>query len=393
MEMYLLIAVTSSLILISYFFEMFKKKIAVPTILLLIFSGILIKYLFNYLKIDLHFIDELLPYFGTIGLILIVLEGSLDLVLNRDKKNFIIKTFIFALFLMISTSFILALIFKFFFKESFFVCFINAIPFSIISSAVAIPSSEYLNSNNREFIIYESSMSDILGILFFNILAFNNTFDIMCFVNIGLNLILTVIISILTCIVLIFLFNRINHHIKFFPLIALLFLFYALSKLLHLSPLLLIFMFGILFNNINILFKYGFDKYVKLENFFEERDQFKIIIYESVFVIKTFFFISFGYLINLDNLLGIETMILSVFILAIIFIVRGLSMKQIFSMPLNSLLFFAPRGLITILLFLSIPENLKIIRINSSILMIVIIVTSIFMTYSIFLEKRAAKAV
>ncbi len=268
---------------------------------------------------------------------------------------------------------------------------INAIPFSIMSSAVAIPSSEHLKAHSREFIIYESSISDILGILMFNTLAFNNKFDMMCFVHIGFNLFLTIFISIVTCLSLIILFNKINHHIKFFPLIALLFLFYSISKLFHLSPLLLIFMFGILFNNINILFKYGLDKYITLENFIYEREQFKVIVYESVFVIKTFFFISFGYLINVDNLLNIETMILSVVILFIIYLVRGFSMRKIFSMPINSLLFFAPRGLITILLFLSIPENLKILNINSSILMIVIIVTSILMTYSVYLEKSTLK--
>lgn len=91
MDMYLLIAIISSVILLSYFFEMFKNKIAIPSILLLILSGFIIKYILDYFAINLHFLDEALPYLGTIGLILIVLEGSFDLVLKSEKKFFILK--------------------------------------------------------------------------------------------------------------------------------------------------------------------------------------------------------------------------------------------------------------------------------------------------------------
>ena len=42
-----------------------------------------------------------------------------------------------------------------------------AIPFAVISSAVAIPSSAGLADRVREFVIYESSLSDILGVLVF----------------------------------------------------------------------------------------------------------------------------------------------------------------------------------------------------------------------------------
>ena len=43
-----------------------------------------------------------------------------------------------------------------------------AIPLSIISSAVAIPSATGLIDHEREFVIYESTFSDILGIMIFN---------------------------------------------------------------------------------------------------------------------------------------------------------------------------------------------------------------------------------
>ena len=44
---------------------------------------------------------------------------------------------------------------------------IYAIPLSIISSAVAIPSASGLINKNKEFVVYESTFSDILGIMIF----------------------------------------------------------------------------------------------------------------------------------------------------------------------------------------------------------------------------------
>ena len=42
-----------------------------------------------------------------------------------------------------------------------------AMPFAVVSSAVAIPSSAGLADATREFVVYESSLSDILGVLVF----------------------------------------------------------------------------------------------------------------------------------------------------------------------------------------------------------------------------------
>src|SRR5690606_41153731 len=40
-------------------------------------------------------------------------------------------------------------------------CLLNAIPFSVISSAIAIPSVASLTAAKKEFIVYESSFSEI----------------------------------------------------------------------------------------------------------------------------------------------------------------------------------------------------------------------------------------
>ena len=45
----------------------------------------------------------------------------------------------------------------------------NVIPLSVISSAIAIPSARNLSQSLREFVTYESSLSDIFGVIFFKL--------------------------------------------------------------------------------------------------------------------------------------------------------------------------------------------------------------------------------
>ena len=83
-----------------------------------------------------------------------------------------------------------------------------------------------------------------------------------------------------------------------------------------------------------------------------------IIIQESAFVVRTFFFILFGYYVSLESLLNVEVIIISIVLLAIIYIIRFLVLLPTLRTSTWPELFLSPRGLITILLFFSIPENL-----------------------------------
>jgi Kef-type K+ transport system membrane component KefB len=47
-------------------------------------------------------------------------------------------------------------------------CIVYAVPLSIMSSSIVIPSLHPLTRAKKEFLIYEASFSDILGIMIFN---------------------------------------------------------------------------------------------------------------------------------------------------------------------------------------------------------------------------------
>lgn len=124
-----------------------------------------------------------MPILGTIGLIVIVLEGSLDLELNKSKLPLVRKTVLVAFIPMIILGFTLAGTFVYFGGYNFKDSLTSAIPLCVISSAIAIPSVKYLTKQNREFVTYESSISDILGVLFFNFVALNITIEVSSFVE------------------------------------------------------------------------------------------------------------------------------------------------------------------------------------------------------------------
>ena len=178
---YTIIIAFCSLLLIAYIFNLTASKTSIPSVILLLLLGWGIKQLTLLFEFQLPDFSKLLPIFATIGLVLIVLEGSLELDLNKSKIGLVKKSLLGAFFSMIGMALLLAFTFQYFGNNSFKISLINAIPFCIISSAIAIPSARNLTIFNREFTTYESSLSDILGVLFFNFIVLNNNIDLSSF--------------------------------------------------------------------------------------------------------------------------------------------------------------------------------------------------------------------
>lgn len=85
---------------------------------------------------------------------------------------------------------------------------VNAIPLSIISSAIAIPSVEQIGGNKREFIVYESIFSDIFGILIFNFVVFTENIVPSSFGYLFLDLGLVGILGILFTFILLYFISK-----------------------------------------------------------------------------------------------------------------------------------------------------------------------------------------
>ncbi len=297
----------------------------------------------------------ILPILGTIGLILIVLEGSLELELNKSKLGVIRKSFLGALFTLLALAFLLAFAFSYFGNFGFKDSLTNAIPFCVISSAIAIPSVRNLSTQNKEFVIYESSLSDILGVLMFNFLALNEFIDARSFGEFGIQILIITAISFVATLGLSFLLSRIEHSIKFIPIVLLVVLIYEISKVYHLPGLIFILLFGLTIGNLDELKRIKWVEKFKPDLLNKEVGKFRELINEGTFLVRASFFLLFGYLIETNEVLNTNTLVWALGIVFSIFFFRFIQLK-LSKLPLQPLLFVAPRGLITILLFLSIVE-------------------------------------
>ena len=375
------------LLLIAYAFDLTSSQTKIPSVILLLLLGWIVRQISHLLKIQIPDLTPLLPILGTVGLILIVLEGSLELELDKSKTTLIKKSFIVSFIPMITIAFLVGYIFHVVEHLPFKNCLTNVIPLCVISSAIAIPTVKHLTAANREFVIYESSFSDILGVVFFNFIALNTSFGWHSFGNFGLQLVLVTIISFIATIGLSVLLNKIDHHIKFAPIILLVILIYEVSKEYNLPALIFILSFGIFLGNLNELDHFKWIQKLHPNQLSKEVHKFKELITEATFLTRALFFLLFGYLIETAEILNTHTLVWAIGIVAAIFSIRAFVL-WLTKMPVTPLLFIAPRGLITILLFFSIPAAQKIALVNRSLVIQVIILTVLVMMFGMMSSNK-----
>ena len=386
---YSIIIAASSVVILSYLFNRLARKTNFPSVLLLIFLGIgskLVLDAFHMLeRVDLWPLLELL---GIIGLIMIVLEAALDLHITKEKLGFIGKSFLIALLGLLLNTGIIAWIIKLVWLTDWYTGLLYAIPMAIMSSAIIIPSVANLMEKKREFMVYESTFSDILGImLYYFVLEAGHSEGASgaLAASISGNILLTIIISIVSSFLLIYLFQKIRTGTKFFLMIAVLILLYAIGKELHLSSLLIVLIFGASLSNPEII-RWGFLKKIldpeKIAKIFND---FHTVTVETSFVVRTFFFFIFGLSITLKSLIDSRVVLVSMMILSAIYLIRFVLTRTLTRGNHFPEWLMAPRGLITILLFYGIPADFQIedfVKFQG-ILLFVILSSSLLMGYGL----------
>jgi NhaP-type Na+/H+ or K+/H+ antiporter len=114
---------------------------------------------------------------------------------------------------------------------------------------------------------------------------------------------------------------------------------------------------------------------------------------ETSFLIRTFFFLLFGFSISLKFLSYNEVWLVGGMIVLALFIVRLLYLRFFVRTNLFPEAFFIPRGLITIVLFYKIPASLKLSSFNEGILFFIILTTTIFMAIGMVFYKKKPEQV
>jgi len=391
------------LIVFSYLFDLIARKTKFPAVILLMFTGIFIRTgttLYGFTEFS--FLENLIPVLGTIGLILIVLEGALELDIKREKLPVILKGFFAAGIILLLNVIGVYLLFYHFLGIGHQAAVIYAIPLSIISSAVAIPSSVSLFERDKEFVVYESTFSDILGIMLFNyaIRQFETNQVLVSaesIVGLGLQIIGVIVVSLFITFCLFQMLQKIEHHVKFFLILALLVLVYALGKFFHLPALVTIFIFGLFLSNVKALLPNFMKRNLDLEETQKGLHEFHILTAESTFLVKTFFFLFFGFSINLSEFTTLDPLLYGLVIFGAMWGIRYLYFTATtFKLKPSPLVFISPRGLISILLFLQISEvsfmEGVISVIDERVLLVVILASMLIMTKGT-MKKRSIEEI
>jgi hypothetical protein len=156
----------------------------------------------------------------------------------------------------------------------------------------------------------------------------------------------------------------------------------------HLPSLLLILIFGLMLNNAKLFIRGKIANILHLEHLGQVTNELKLITSETAFIVRTFFFLIFGYSINLIFLRDWEVLVVGSLIILTILLTRYVFLRFISKSNVFPELFIAPRGLITIVLFYNIPLHLQSVFFNEGILFYVIIASSLIMMFGLMATKN-----
>jgi cell volume regulation protein A len=379
----LIILALSAIVIAAYVFDIVGRRARLPSVVLLLVSGIVMRWVLDGIGWTMPYLGQLLPVLGTVGLVLIVLEGALDLELSHDKKPLLLRTLFVAVTGLVLPLAGIAAALHWLFAADWTRAVLTACPFAIISSAIAIPSTVGLARQRGEFVVYESALSDILGVTVFAALlaaegdpvAFALTISIATVASVGLGIGFIALLYVLL--------NKLTGHIKFLPIFFLLMLLYAIGKLLHLSPLVLVLAFGLLLNNTFLLRRIEWLRQHESESFSSDLAQFKQMVAEGAFFVRTYFFVLLGYTTMLADFATATTWVVAGAILAIVYATRLPLLALVAIRDIRPLLWIAPRGLITVMLYLSLPERLRVVNFPEGVLMLVVLLSSVIMMVGI----------
>jgi NhaP-type Na+/H+ or K+/H+ antiporter len=393
---YNLIIEFSVIIILSFLFNGLSKKTNVPAVLMLIALGLMLQYALNYFTSESVDFFPILEVLGIVGLIMIVLEAALELELKREKLLPILKSMAIALIGLFASTWAAASILYYYIPEmTMQSAWLYATPLSILSSAIIIPSVSGLKKQKKEFHIYESTFSDILGIMLFYFLTGKlNPAEDSGLVGFGGNFLLTVAISLIASYAIILIFQNIKSQVKLFLLIAVLLLLYALGKKMHLSSLIIILIFGLVIANMKLFFRGRISKWLNYERAHQIYHELHTITAETAFVVRTLFFVIFGLTIAITSVFDWQVALISSLLIGSIYGIRFVLLLIFEGKDIIPQVFIAPRGLITVLLFYGIPVEAQIESFEPGILLFVIIGTSLVMTFAMIYEKRrSSKAI
>ncbi len=370
------ILAASALLLFAYLLDILGRRYRLPSVVLLIATGLVLRHALDRLGFVFEGADAFVPIVGTLGLILIVLEGALDLEVSAERTPVIVKAAASAAAGVVLGSLAFAAFFHFGLGFAPYASALAAVPFAVISSAVAIPSATGLAPAPREFVIYESSLSDIVGVLvFYAALASEGSAAAFALDLVGGGA-LSVVVALAASLGLYAIVNKAEGHVRFLPMLGGLVCLYAIGKALHLSPLVFVLVAGLVIGNPHLLDRWPRLKRLHGPDYDRTVREFRGIVAELTFATKSLFFLLLGYWTDVAALLEPLAWGVAAACVGFVYASRRGMLRALRVGDAASLTWIAPRGLITVLLFLTAAETGTLDAFPFGALMLAVLATS-----------------
>jgi hypothetical protein len=306
-----------------------------------------------------------------------VLEGALDLELRRERARLIAVSFGSALLGFAVCAVAFAYLLHRVAGLEPFRATLAALPFAVISSAIAIPSAAGLAPKAREFVVYESSISDILGVLVFYAWLESEGSISQFEAGLGLRLAGSILAAAVAAVGLYALLNRMRGHVRFVPLLAGIAFLYACGKAVHLSPLVVVLAGGLMLNNPHLLDRVPRLRRLHTPAYDGTLREFKGLVAELTFATKSLFFVLLGYWTDLAHMSDPRAWLVAGVMIAVIYATRLGSLIVLRQPLVERLVWIAPRGLITVLLYLTAAEAVDLKAAPFGAVMLVVLATSV----------------
>lgn len=392
MNTYLFLIVFCLILIGSFFFNYLQKKLHISAVILLLLSGVILQLALPMLSIS----DAYLKIFGTLGLLIIVLEAVVDLEVHGHNYKMFLMALCVSIVIVVLTSALIAWGFMLAYNLSLHAAVIYAIPLSIVSSAIVIPSLSNLEGVTKEFLILESIFSDIIGVLLFNFLISSNEIDLVNISKFSINFTFMLIISLITTIVLGIALSRDKIKNLHILILAVLILTYSIAKWFHLSALLLILIFGVFLRNLPMILNTRFGmrclgNYLNHVTIHKNLHSMRDLIEDLGFIVRSIFFVLLGYSIKLSSLISLKVILLGFMVVVITYAIRWAILHRSFTSNVVLATTMAPRGLITVLLFFQIPNELQSQLFDEGITFFVVIASTLVMSGGLFYHRYTKK--
>ncbi len=391
MDIGLVLIGLSAAIIVSYGANRLASSIRLPSVLVLLALGAGLQLGAQWLGWKIPDLSDVVSLLGTVGLVLIVLEAALDIRITRSNLATIAQALATSVIVIGLSTAAFAYLFVQTLGLSLHQALIFAVPLSILSSAIVIPSVGGLAKDKKEFLTLEAAFSDIVGVLAFNFVASQESFHWGMVVTTGVETLAVAGFAAVAALFLVFLMQSNTSPIRYFLIFGFLILFYGLGKLYHLPVLMVILVFGLVLKNVDRLGSTALGKYLRFEKLEPEIQAFEAMNGEVSFIVRTFFFIIFGMVIDFQGMTNPVVLGLAGAVLVLQYGVRVVALlpfirKGIFTQVLTS-----PRGLVTVLLFYSIPGR-ESVPILGNVVFVAIAASVVVMTVTLLLTKPGEPA-